>query len=60
MQIGSALEELFNPKMKQKKLQTNHKQLKTDLDVLFASMEDVSEEEAYAWKEKFNLERKSV
>ena len=60
MQIGSALEEIFNPKIKQKKLKTNHKQLNTDLDAIFASMADASEEDAYALKNKFNSEVRSV
>ena len=60
MQIGSALEEIFNPKIKQKKLKTNSKQLNADLDVIFASMADASEEDAYALKKKFNSEVRSV
>ncbi len=60
MQIGSALEEILNPKIKQKKLQINEKKRKADLDELFASMEDASEADAYARKEKFISEVQSV
>ena len=60
MQIGSALEEILNPKIKQKKLQTNEKKRNADLSELFASMEDASEADAYARKEKYISEVQSV
>ena len=45
---------------KQKKLQTNEKKRNADLNELFASMEDASEADAYARKEKYISEVQSV
>lgn len=44
MQIGYALEEILNPRMKA----SRQKRLEEDVEALFASMKDISEEEACA------------
>ena len=46
MQIGYALEEILNPRMKARK----QKSREEDVAALFAAMKDITEEEAYALK----------
>lgn len=46
MQIGCALEEILNPRMKERR----QKNREEDVTALFAAMKDISEEEAYALK----------
>ena len=46
MQIGCALEEILNPRMKARREKTREE----DVAALFAAMKDISEEEAYALK----------
>ena len=68
MQIGSALEEIMNPKIKQKKRvhlksigrfitkrdgEIYQENWEADLEEIFTSMADISEDEAYAWKETY-------
>lgn len=59
MKIGSALEELFHPKMQQKKQQVKREKTKADIQELFTSMSDISEEEAYRLKRKYISEVQS-
>lgn len=51
MQIGYALEEILNPKMKRRKIKTGMKTPEEEVSMAFAGMEDISEEEALALKE---------
>lgn len=50
MQIGYALEEILNPKMKKRKTQKKGKNPEQEAYEAFAKMTDMSEEEAYAFK----------
>ena len=56
MQIGSALEEILNPKIKQKKLVADEKQIHSELAKIVSEMSDISEEEAFALKERYAVE----
>lgn len=50
MQIGYALEEIFNPKMKRRKLSYNGKSPELEIEEVFGQMTEISEEEALALK----------
>lgn len=53
MQIGYALEEILNPKIKRRKMRTKGKSSEAEADEVFAGITDISEEEALALKANY-------
>lgn len=56
MQIGYALEEIFNPKIKHRKVRSKGISPEEEAEKIFADISDISEEEAMALKEKNTAE----
>lgn len=54
MQIGYALEEILNPKIKCRKIKKNGISPEAEAEQIFAEMSDISEEVAIALKEKYH------
>ena len=55
MQIGYALEEILNPKMKRKKMSKKKGNVaQISAEEVFASMTDISEEQAIALKQQYS------
>ncbi len=54
MQIGYALEEILNPKIKCRKIKKNGISPEAEAEQIFAQMSDISEEVAIALKEKYH------
>ena len=52
MQIGYALEEILNPKMKKRKTKRKGKRTELEIQEVFAQMVEIREEDAYQLKEK--------
>lgn len=55
MQIGYALEEILNPKIKQRKIRNNGISPEEQADKIFTEISDISEEEAILLKEKHTV-----
>lgn len=54
MQIGYALEEIFNPKIKRRKIKKNGISPEAEAEQIFAEMSNISKEEAISLKEKYH------
>lgn len=54
MQIGYALEEILNPKIKRRKIKKNGVSTEEQAETIFSEISDISEEEAIMLKEKYH------